>query len=354
MQHIHADVIIIGAGLTGLTLAYRLKNRGLSVKLIEARERIGGRIHTIYGEGMPPREMGATWLGSTHTRLAALLQELDIDIFEQVLGPSAFYEPISTSPPQLVSLPPNTDPSFRIAGGTSALIQALASELDQKSILLDQPVSTIEQGAEHVLVQTDTYHIKGQKIVSTLPPYLLTQTVKINPPLPETLSALAHETHTWMGESIKVSLSYKTPFWREASMSGTIFSSVGPIPEMYDHSDVEDRAFALCGFFNGSYFSLKKEERLSMVLGQLRKYFGKKAEDYLAYEEAVWRNESFTFSPYQNHILPHQNNGHPSFRNLYWEGRLFIAGSETSTDFPGYMEGAIRSADYVFEKILHI
>lgn len=38
-----------------------------------------------------------------------------------------------------------------------------------------------------------------------------------------------------MGESIKVGLTYTTPFWREKS-SETIFSNVGPIPEIYDHS----------------------------------------------------------------------------------------------------------------------
>lgn len=39
-----------------------------------------------------------------------------------------------------------------------------------------------------------------------------------------------------MGESIKVGLTYATPFWREKS-SETIFSNVGPIPEMYDYSN---------------------------------------------------------------------------------------------------------------------
>lgn len=55
-----------------------------------------------------------------------------------------------------------------------------------------------------------------------------------------------------MGESIKVGLTYATPFWREKS-SETIFSNVGPIPEMYDHSNAEETYFGLMGFLNGAY-----------------------------------------------------------------------------------------------------
>ena len=40
------DVTIIGAGLTGLLLAYRLQQHGISFTIVEARDRIGGRIHT--------------------------------------------------------------------------------------------------------------------------------------------------------------------------------------------------------------------------------------------------------------------------------------------------------------------
>jgi monoamine oxidase len=67
-----------------------------------------------------------------------------------------------------------------------------------------------------------------------------------------------------MGESIKVGLTYATPFWREKS-SETIFSNVGPIPEMYDHSNAEETYFGLMGFLNWAYHSVSKEERLEMI-----------------------------------------------------------------------------------------
>lgn len=349
MTTIQSDITIIGGGLTGLTLAYLLRDTNCTISIVEARTRLGGRIHTKYSDERAPQEMGATWLGQQHSVLSAFLQALGIGIFEQILGDTAIYEPISTSPPQLVKLPPNTNPSYRIQGGTSMLIQTLAKALNAKDIYTNQVVESIEKKEEYLIVKSNNFNFKSTFVVSTLPPFLLTNTIKINPELPDSLLNIAQKTHTWMGESIKVCLTFEQPFWRSNNSSGTIFSNVGSIPEMYDHSNYEDNKFALKGFLNGAYFSLSKEERLALVLQQLRKYFGQAVDRYLTYEETVWRNEPFTFAPYPAHVLPHQNNGHSIYQQTFLNDQFFIAGAETSPNFPGYMEGAIQSAQLIYK-----
>ncbi|MCL1932499.1 MAG: FAD-dependent oxidoreductase, partial [Candidatus Azobacteroides sp.] len=47
MQEIQTDVVIIGAGLTGLTLAFRLAERGKKVRVLEKNDWIGGQIRTF-------------------------------------------------------------------------------------------------------------------------------------------------------------------------------------------------------------------------------------------------------------------------------------------------------------------
>ncbi len=345
------SVLIIGAGLSGLTLAYYLQKKDISYQLLEARSRIGGRIFTNYQEGTAPLEIGATWLGKKHQELNNLLTELDLEIFEQILGDRAIYEPISTSPPQLVSLPPNNDPSYRIKGGSSALINSLVEKIKHKNILLNQVVTNISSTTNGLSVKTKINEFQSDLVVSTLPPFLLTNTIKFNPSLPETFEKITATTHTWMGESIKVGLRYTTPFWRAENSSGTIFSNVGPIPEMYDHADAKDKYFSIKGFFNGAYFSVSKEERLEMVLTQLEKYYGPQARDFVSYEEGVWQNEPFTYAPYDQHVLPHQNNGHAIFSDILMDGKFYLAGAETAKQYPGYMEGAVRSAQRVAKQI---
>ncbi|MEM9837078.1 MAG: FAD-dependent oxidoreductase, partial [Bacteroidota bacterium] len=140
-----SDVLIVGAGLTGLCIAYLLRKSGHEVIIIEARPRIGGRIHTIHYADGGSIEMGATWLGKKHQLLRALLAELGLATFEQLLGEKAIYEPISTSPPQLVQLPHNDAPSYRIQGGSSALINTLTRHIDAEQIRLNQVVQSIRE-----------------------------------------------------------------------------------------------------------------------------------------------------------------------------------------------------------------
>ena len=351
-KNITSDIIIIGAGLTGLTLAYLLRASGKNIKIVEARNRLGGRILTKGYRSNQPVEMGATWLGNQHKRLIALLQELGIHTFDQIIGNTAIYEAISTSPHYLANLPPNPEPSMRVQDGTEKIIHALASHIADDDIILDQPVTSISESESGVNIITKDLTIQAKVVVSTLPPNLLTNSIAITPELPSEVINLSKVTHTWMGESIKIALTYAEPFWRGENLSGTIMSNVGPIGEMYDHSNYEESFYALKGFFSGNYFSVTREERLAMIMRQLSKYFGSKAEKYLAYEETVWRKENYTFVPYNSHVLPHQNNGHQLYQQSYLNGKLMIGGTETSTSYPGYMEGAVYSALSITQNIL--
>ena len=70
-------VIIIGGGLSGLTIAYNLKKQNVPFLILEAQGNLGGRINTIKGVLNSPMEMGATWFNNSHTHLIQLLEELE-------------------------------------------------------------------------------------------------------------------------------------------------------------------------------------------------------------------------------------------------------------------------------------
>jgi len=354
-NEISTDVLVIGAGLTGLSAAYFLKDTGLRVIVAESRSRIGGRIHSIGVENKQSIEMGATWLGAQHKNLIELMNALGSTTFIQKMGTKAIFEPISTSPPYLASFPENSEPTMRIKGGSSSLIHKLHEQFKKEQLLLNAKITKISSQENELVASTDRHKIRAKYVISTLPPNLLLNSVSFQPQLPENLIAIGKETHTWMGESIKIALSYDQPFWRTENSAGTIISNVGPIPEMYDHSDFEESYFALMGFLNGNYYSVTKERRLELILQQLQKYYGAQVRNYNKYYETVWRKESETYAPYQTHILPHQNNGHEIYKKKFLNGRLIIAGAETSPIHSGYMDGAVYSArlaaDFIKESI---
>ena len=76
-----ADLVIVGAGLAGLAAAREAVAAGASVVVIEARNRVGGRVlnHDIGGGAVV--ELGGQWVGPTQDRLAGLADELGVGTF---------------------------------------------------------------------------------------------------------------------------------------------------------------------------------------------------------------------------------------------------------------------------------
>jgi len=338
-------VIIIGAGLSGLTCGYLLQKKGVHVTLLEANTRIGGRIETRNGTTNATIEMGATWFSKLHPHLFQLLDELELGYFKQHTQGISLFETMSFVPPQKFEISEFEEPSFRIKGGTQKLIEKLAEKIGWHNIKTETKVIAINEVGNQmeVLDQNGTVYI-ADCIITTLPPNLMINTIKFSPALPENIVNLAKETHTWMGESIKFAVEYTTPFWKENNYSGTLFSQASIITEMYDHSTFDNTGYALKGFLNGSTCILSSEERKIKVITQLKKLFGSDAENYITYNEKVWRDEPLTFSNYDHLVMAHENNGHQLYQNSFLNNKLYISGSETALQNPGYMEGAIVAA----------
>lgn len=86
-EDLETEVVIIGAGLAGLTAARRLAAAGLEVCVLEARDRVGGRTlnHRLDIAGTQPGtvvEVGGQWVGPTQDRVLALMAELGLQSFK--------------------------------------------------------------------------------------------------------------------------------------------------------------------------------------------------------------------------------------------------------------------------------
>ncbi|MGJ7029592.1 monoamine oxidase [Niabella hirudinis] len=340
-------IIIVGGGLSGLALAYLLSKKSIKITILEASERLGGRIQTIKGAAGTPLELGATWFSDVHANLLALIGELGLKKYPQFSKGISLFQTKSFEPPQKFFVPEAETPSYRLVGGTQMLIDRLAQKLPDDAVLLNTKVKTVKETTNGVVLETsDGKTVETGKVVICIPPQLVAKQITCSPKLPEALDAVLPNVQTWMAGAVKFTLEYSAPFWRNEGYSGMLYSHAGIITEMYDHTNFEENKFGFTGFLGGGAASYTPEIRKEFVLRQLSELLGEQALRPTAYFDKVWSDE-FILDGNQIIQRPHQYNGHLLLQQDYMNGKLFFAATETAAEFPGYMEGAVIAAQSI-------
>jgi monoamine oxidase len=83
MERLQTDYCVVGAGFAGLAAARRLRGRGKSVALVEARDRVGGRVWNRTAADGSVVSVGGTWLGKRQDRMFELCRELGVEVYPQ-------------------------------------------------------------------------------------------------------------------------------------------------------------------------------------------------------------------------------------------------------------------------------
>src|SRR5229473_6417415 len=81
-ERFDADVCVVGAGYAGLTAARRLSQAAQSVVVLEARDRVGGRIWTQHLSDGSPVDRGGAWLAPKHDAIFALAREVGASTYK--------------------------------------------------------------------------------------------------------------------------------------------------------------------------------------------------------------------------------------------------------------------------------
>ncbi|MFI2102217.1 flavin monoamine oxidase family protein [Isoptericola sp. NPDC019693] len=363
------DVVVVGAGISGLVASLVLADAGQDVLCLEARDRVGGRALTVTTE-TGPVDLGATWWWPNEPQIRALLHRLGVDSFEQYLGGDALAEMPDSSTVRVEGNPLDV-PSFRVRGGTQSLAQALHDALPAGTVRLRHQVTSITTDADGVTVTTtapahvrrdeetlrdeETVSIRARAVVLALPPALAVGTIALRPAPEAGLLRTARETAVWMGDAVKAVAVYDDAFWRSAGLAGAGISHRGPFREFHDMSDDAGRAPAIFGFARAATFQGQSDAEIADVfLTQLATLFGPAAKSPRVVRVKDWSRDRWTtpagvpagstatfgdagFQPQASGASPDR---------VYW------ASTETSTAFAGHLEGAIHGGTRAARAIL--
>jgi monoamine oxidase len=449
------DVVVVGAGISGLVAARQVARSGRSVLVVEARDRVGGRVlnHKL-GSGAVI-ESGGAFVGPTQDHIIALANELKVAMFDEYVdgksvynssGPLGRQEYDGTVPPDPLILPDAavlqlqlnqwaseidvtepwkhprakewdsitlgnyirghalnaegigtlikcwTQPGFgadpdqlsllfvihyvacsgnetskgtfernsetkngaqekRFVGGSQLIPLRLAGQLGSR-VALNAAVTRIDQTSSRAVVRTTRGSVSCKRVIVAAPPELA-RAIQWGPAMPARRAALLNRMN--MGDLMKCDAIYSEPFWRKEGLNGFGLSDHGAVRAAFDNSPADGSPGVLLAFVGGStwkqYGLSTLAARRTAVLAGFAEMFGEKALHPVEYVEHDWTKEKWTKGGPVAIMKPGtlttygQELRKPHLRT-HW------AGTETSTYWTGYMDGAVRAGERSAAEVL--
>lgn len=454
--------VVIGGGLAGLIVASELHKRGRDVVVVEARDRVGGRVLSSPDASGDTLDLGGQWLNPGHDRLTELVEACGLELessptgdavvkvgsevrrltaaetdhpspeltpfevadlgqgllrlrrladraarnqtwvqansawLEQSLsrwlranirttgGQEAFHRvmgralggqladelTLAQALPLLAGRDLDSLATMngevtqrRVRGGAGQVAQNLAQQLGDLLIVGDPVVQILrnELDPAHagiVVVTASGKRLRARDVVLALPPKVVGE-LDISPALAnsrtETVAGVSR------GSVIKAALVYPTPWWRERGLSGQVSVDAPPVRVMSDATPDGPNSSGhgvLMGFFVGrdveEFTNLSPRARKAAfhdaVCSTLGAASGGAVPDPIDYLDLNWAMEPFTGGCHGAHFAPSVWTSVAAGLSTS-EGRLHFAGAEYSPRFTGYMEGAVRSALAVVDRL---
>jgi monoamine oxidase len=403
------DVAIIGAGAAGLSAAHALKNSGLSAIVLEARDRVGGRAHTIVPAPGIIFDLGCGWLHSAdQNRFVGIAGQLNFEL-DKTLPPwrdravgnvfpqaeradfirslDEFFERAEQAAKGGRDAPADTclEPGNR----WNPMIDAVSSyingcELDQVSILdldayedteinwrvrrgygalmaaygescplaLNCEVTLIDHSGKQVRIETSLGTLTANKMIVTVPTNLIAnEAIRFHPALPEKVDA-AVGLPLGLADKVMLALDEPEALPKDGNLRGaTMRTAMGSYHlRPFGQACIE-------GYFGGSFAQELEDigpgalaaQSIDEIASLLGNDYRRKLKPLA---ESRWSHDPFAGGSY-SHALP----GHADKRAVLAapvDGRLFFAGEATSPNFFSTAHGAGDSGERAAREVMAV
>ena len=401
------DIAIIGAGAAGLGAARALENSGLSAIVLEARDRVGGRAHTIMAAPDITFDLGCGWLHSadrnSFVKIAEQLnfeidktrppwreQSLDAgfpskeraDFIEALDGfydraeeaaksgrdsaASSYLEPGNRWNPMIDAISTyvngceldrvsildmdayeDTEINWRVRRGYGALMTAYAAPIP---LALNCNVTLVDHAGKRVRVETSQGTLTAGKVIVTVPTNLIAdESIRFHPALPAKVAA-ARGLPLGLADKVMLALDQPDALPKDGNLRGaTMRTAMGGFHlRPFGQPCIE-------GFFGGRFARELEDagdgalaaQGIDEIVALLGNDFRRKLKPL---SESRWAHDPFARGSY-SHALP----GHAGDRAVLAapvDNRLFFAGEATSPNFFSTAHGARDSGERAAGEVL--
>jgi monoamine oxidase len=394
------DVAIVGAGAAGLGAAHALKHSGLSVIVLEARDRVGGRAHTILAAPNIFFDLGCGWLHSADKNsFVSIAKQLNFEIDKTrppwreqsfdtgfplserrdfIAALDAFYdraeeaaessgddrasdylEPGNRWNPMIHAISTyvngceldqvsiqdmdayeDTGINWRVRRGYGALMAAYGAPCP---VALNTEVTLIDHSGKRVRVETSRGTLSADKVIVTVPTNLIAdEAIRFHPALPAKVDA-ARGLPLGVDDKVMLALDDPEALPIDGNLRGaTMRTAMGSFHlRPFGQPCIE-------GFFGGTFARELEDlgegalgaESIDQIVALLGSDFRRKLKPLA---ESRWAHDPFARGAY-SHALPGRA-GDRAVLAAPVDGRLFFAGEATSPNFFSTAHGARDSGE---------
>lgn len=373
------NVGIIGAGIAGLVAARLLVDRGFDVTIFEARDRVGGRIHTIRNMGSPPQaaDAGATrfsdsqlltlfWLKRFNIPIMPMYPEsgrlvrlFDLDrqvgrniacqsthqIHRLINQPDDWdlqYRSITMTAAEFIGNSLTMPTWYRVQGGASLLPEALSATLES-CLRLSSAVTSITQNSHSVEITSGKSKFTFDRVVVTAPVSVYDR-IDFSPCLPS--YKLRHLQNLQTQPSLRVFVTLRERPWQSGGVCGFGCTDQGiQVWNLSDGTRSSNNMFVLYAQGDAArpMIAMSTQERESQMLAILDAMFPGIRSAVSGVHSHCWDDDPWA----KGAQSLGRENACKELGDSF--GRLHFAGEATAEK--GWVDGAISSAYRVVNEI---